>query len=64
MNFRRSLPEIRCLLGWAFRPRNFMKNAGSLRRFPDVRGGFSPLSQGLPCGIRSPFVVSPKRLSS
>src|SRR5450756_1270943 len=31
------------LLGWAFRPRNFMKNAGSLRRFPDVRGGFSTL---------------------
>src|SRR5450756_2934445 len=31
------------LLGWAFRPRNFMKNAGSLRRFPDVRGGFSNL---------------------
>src|SRR5665811_2213252 len=32
------------LLGWAFGPRNFMKNTGSLRRFPDVRGGFSPLS--------------------
>jgi hypothetical protein len=31
------------LLGWAFGPRNFMKNAGSLRRFPDVRGGFSTL---------------------
>ena len=26
MNFRRTLPEIRCLLQWAFRPRNFMKN--------------------------------------
>jgi hypothetical protein len=25
-NFRRSLPEFGCLLGWAFRPRNFMKN--------------------------------------
>src|SRR5450759_854612 len=29
--------------GWAFGPRNFMKNAVSLRRFLDVRGGFSPL---------------------
>jgi hypothetical protein len=26
MNFRRSLPEIRCLLGWAFGPRKLMKN--------------------------------------
>ena len=34
MNFRRRLPEIRCL------------------------------SQGLPRGIGSPFVVSPKRLSA
>src|SRR5450759_1653300 len=38
------------LLGWAFGPRNFMKNAVSLRRFPDVRGGFSPLS-GLSVGM-------------
>jgi hypothetical protein len=26
MNFRRRLPEIRCLLGWASGPRKFMKN--------------------------------------
>ena len=32
------------LLGWAFGPRNFMKNSGSPRGFPDVQGGFSPLS--------------------
>jgi hypothetical protein len=32
------------LLGWAFRPRNFMKNLARHGGFPDVRGGFSPLS--------------------
>src|ERR1700693_2674856 len=32
------------LLGWAFRPRNFMKTPPGHRGFPDVRGGFSPLS--------------------
>jgi len=26
MNFRHSLPEIRCLLGWAFGPQKLMKN--------------------------------------
>jgi hypothetical protein len=32
MDFRRRLPEIRwqsCLLGWAFGPREFMKNGGA-----------------------------------
>jgi hypothetical protein len=32
------------LLGWAFGPRNFMKNSGKPGGFPDVRGGFSTLS--------------------
>jgi hypothetical protein len=31
------------LLGWAFGPRNFMKNSGKPRGFPDVRGGLSTL---------------------
>jgi hypothetical protein len=35
---------FRGLLGWAFGPRNFMKNSGKPRRFPDVRGGLSTLS--------------------
>jgi hypothetical protein len=32
------------LLGWAFGPRNFMKNHARLREIPDGRGGFSTLS--------------------
>src|ERR1039457_473827 len=46
-NFRRSLPEFGCLLGWAFGPRNFMKNCpsgdGALRgltRLPWISGAF------------------------
>jgi hypothetical protein len=35
---------FRGLLGWACGPRNFMKNSGKPRGFPDVRGGFSILS--------------------
>ncbi|HXB66600.1 MAG TPA: hypothetical protein VNY05_00030, partial [Candidatus Acidoferrales bacterium] len=35
---------FRGLLGWAFRPRNFMKNHARLREIPDGRGGFSTLS--------------------
>jgi hypothetical protein len=35
---------FRGLLGWAFGPRNFMKNSGKPRGFPDVRSGFSTLS--------------------
>ena len=62
-SFRRSLPETGCLLGWAFGPRNFMKNHRKPGGFPDGWGGFSTLSQGLPRGICSPFVVPPKRLS-
>jgi hypothetical protein len=33
------------LLEWAFRPRNFMKNLARHRGLPDVRGGFSTLSE-------------------
>jgi hypothetical protein len=33
---------FRGLLGWAFRPRNFMKNFARLGGFPDMPGGFSP----------------------
>jgi hypothetical protein len=41
MDFRRSLPGIRCLLGWAFGPRNFMKNSigsvpGFVGQVPDL----------------------------
>src|ERR1035437_2704032 len=32
------------LSGWAFGPRNSMKNSGGLREFPDGRGAFSTLS--------------------
>jgi hypothetical protein len=35
---------VRGLLGWAFRPRNFMKNHARLREIPDGRDGFSTLS--------------------
>ena len=37
MNFRRSLPAIRCLLGWAFGPRNVMKNGGACFSLPAGR---------------------------
>src|SRR5450759_4069611 len=70
-----SVPAFSILLGWAFGPRKFMKNGGAgafaCQLLIRVRGwqaeapappGFSTLSQGLPHGIRSPFVVSPKWL--
>jgi hypothetical protein len=42
------LPEIRC------------QSCLSPGSEPTPLGGFSPLSQGLPRGIRSPLVVPPK----
>jgi hypothetical protein len=43
-----AFPDVRggfsTLLGWAFRPRNFMKNLARLGGFPDMPSGFSTLS--------------------
>src|SRR5450759_4414370 len=50
---------FRGLLGWAFRPRNFMKNPGRLGGFPDVRVVLRTCLRPGPVDRRQKTIVCP-----